>query len=273
MSQHSKTDSPAYQRQLLASIFRVQLENSHNQSLIALNVYSNNFIENGIRALSISFPTVVGFIGEDSFRILAKKFLYEVPKQSFDWAEYGCELPDFIGQQDALNDYPFLREVAILDWAIHQAQRAEDRRFLGASFALLESGDTATLKFVGAPALQVLPFLFPIVELYQVIHDPFLQSEEGLVARKNLLSEIKDHISLVLASDAINKVTPRSIVLWRPEYKAQFEYISSAEAQVISAINASTSVNTVIETIDDHQLDLLEWLTKAISNKLIFAVA
>ena len=301
-SQKNKVVCPSYQQQLLASIFNVPLERSENQILsanekahatnTALNVYSNNFVENGIRALSISFPTVLGFIGEDSFRILAKKFLYHEPKTSFDWAEYGSELPAYIEEQVALNDYPFLSEVATLDWAIHTVQRLADEHFKGESFALLEAGDTASLKFVGAPGLQILTFQFPVLELYQLIHEPFLQSEDGLEARKALLEEVKTSISKVLndeietatsvststsinkpTSNAINQEAPRSIVLWRPEYKAQFEYVSHAEADVIQRINVQSSVNIVIETIDKHQLELVSWLTNAISNKFIFAVA
>ena len=67
-------------------------------------------------------------------------------------------------------------------------------------------------------------------------------------------------------------VVPRSLVLWRAEYKAQFEYLSDAEAQVIQNINEQASVDAVIETISTHNIDLVAWLTKAISNKLIFAV-
>jgi hypothetical protein len=95
-----------------------------------------------------------------------------------------------------------------------------------------------------------------------------LQSDEGILARKALLKKTTKSIN-----NAINMATPRSLVLWRAEYKAQFEYISDAEADVIQQINAQASVNAVIDTIGTHNIDLVEWLSNAISNKLIFAVA
>ena len=118
-----------YQRQLIAKIFNMHPPYSQKQAIetaeriqfdasiqvniqTGLNVYTNNFIENGIRALSITFPTVEGLIGEDSFRMLSRKLLRHEAKASFDWAEYGITLPTFIEGQEALETYPFLSEVA-----------------------------------------------------------------------------------------------------------------------------------------------------------------
>nr|WP_297348042.1 DNA-binding domain-containing protein [uncultured Glaciecola sp.] len=242
--------------------------NIQTDTQTGLNIYTNNFIENGIRALSITFPTVEGLIGEDSFRVLSRQFLRYEAKASFDWAEYGITLPTFIESQEALETYPFLSEVAELDWSIHCVQREADKKFQPATFAALESGDTNALRFIAAPGLQIRNFWFPVVDLYRLIHDPYLQSEEGMVARKALLKN-----STELINNAINMTTPRSLILWRAEYKAQFEYVPDAEADVIHKINAQSSVDAVIDTIGSHNIDLVEWLTKAISNKLIFAVA
>ena len=210
----------------------------------------------------------MGFIGEDSFRVLSRKYLRYNTKVSFDWAEYGSTFPKFIENQEALEAYPFLSEVAELDWVIHQIQREIDKTFDPASFASMESGDTDALVFVAAPGLQVRKFWFPVVDLYQLIHDPHLQADEGASARQELLESITKSIN-----NAINMSTPRSLVLWRAEYKAQFEYVSDAEADVIQKINAKAPVNAVINTIGSHDIDLVTWLTKAISSKLIFAVA
>lgn len=266
-----------YQRQLVAKIFQVEpsrdLKNTSSSPIAtatqrALNVYTNNFIENGIRALSITFPTIEGFIGEDSFRMLSRRYLQYETKTSFDWAEYGSSLPVFIADQEALEEYPFLSEVAELDWAIHKAQREPDKTFAAASFALLESGDTSLLCFLPAPGLQVLKFWFPVTDLYRIIHDPSLQSAQGAVARQALLTEIKISIS-----NAINNSSPRSLILWRPEYKAQFEYLSEAEADVMQQLIEQASVDAIIENMGTHSIDLVAWLSKAISNKFIFCVA
>jgi len=260
---------PYSQKQAIETAERIQFDSNIQVNIqTGLNVYTNNFIENGIRALSITFPTVEGLIGEDSFRMLSRKLLRHEAKASFDWAEYGITLPTFIEGQEALETYPFLSEVAQLDWAIHDVQRQADKEFAPSTLASLETGDTDLLCFTAAPGLQLLTFWFPVVDLYQLIHDPYLQSEEGILARKELLKKITESIH-----NAINIATPRSLVLWRAEYKAQFEYVSDAEADVIQKINAQASVNAVIDTIGMHNIDLVEWLSKAISNKLIFAVA
>jgi hypothetical protein len=258
-----------YQAHLIKSIFgKTAMVKKHNQNTqAALNIYSNNYIENGIRALTITYPTVNAFIGPESFRILSKKLLQHEHKVSFDWAEYGQSLAGFIEEQEALETYPFLSEVAELDWAIHCSQREKDKDFYAASFSMMETGDTSALIFDAAPGLQVIKCWFQVVDLYQLIHDPFLQSEEGAIARQALLKNITKSIN-----SAINSESPRSLVLWRADYKAQFEFVSNAEAAVIQAIIQKVSVDALIETINLQNIDLVEWLTKAISNKIIFAV-
>ena len=283
---NQKSANQDYQRQLVAKIFnmrpRVHMHHdagglsepiqSETDTQTGLNVYINNFIENGIRALSITFPTVEGLIGEDSFRILSRKLLRHEAKASFDWAKYGITLPTFIESQKALEAYPFLSEVAELDWAIHCIEREADKKFEPSTFASLESGDTSLLRFIAAPGLQTRSFWFPVADLYRLIHEPYLQSEEGVLARKEVLKNITESINNAINMTTPRSVVPRSLVLWRAEYKAQFEYLSDAEAQVIQNINEQASVDAVIETISTHDIDLVAWLTKAISNKLIFAV-
>jgi hypothetical protein len=258
-----------YQAEFIKTIFgQAAPELNHDPyTQTALNIYSNNFIENGIRALSITYPTVEGFIGEDSFRMLSKRFLRFESKVSFDWAEYGQSLAHFIEQQEALDAYPFLSEVAVLDWAIHTTQRAKDKDFKPSSLAILETGDPSSLIFEAAPGLQVLKCCFPLVDLYRLIHDKHLQSEAGAIARQDLLKEITNSINA-----AINSANSRSLVVWRAEYKAQFEFVSDAEAAVMQKIRDKASVNSVIESISSQNLDLTTWLSKAISNKTIFAV-
>lgn len=258
-----------YQAEFIKTIFSQAAPevNKDPYTQAALNVYKNNFIENGIRALSITYPTVVGFIGEHSFRMLSKRFLRFESKVSFDWAEYGQSLPKFIEQQEALDAYPFLSEVAALDWAIHNTQRAKDKDFKPSSLAILETGDPSLLIFEAAPGLQVLECRFPLFDLYQLIHDKQLQSEAGAMARQDLLKNITNAINT-----AINNDNSRSFVVWRAEFKAQFEFVSDAEAAVMQKIRDKASVHSVIESISSQNLDLTTWLTKAISDKTIFAV-
>ena len=233
----------------------------------ALNIYHNNFIENGIRALAITFPSVEGLIGQDSFRILAKHYLIDEPKTQFDWGEYGDSFSEYIDEQEALAEYPFLGEAAELDWLIHQVQRDGDLEFQAETFAKLETEDSERLRFIPAPGLSLMPSWFPVVDLYQLVHDPYLQSEEGVLARQELLKNITKSIN-----NAINSEPPRSLVLWRAEYKAEFEYLSDAEALVIQKILSGDSVSQIIEALGEHNLDLVTWLTNAITKKLIFAV-
>jgi hypothetical protein len=269
-------DEQSYDEMLINAIFTKQVQAPEAAGQVseqsaetqkALNIYHNNFIENGIRALAITFPSVEGLIGADSFRILAKHYLIDEPKTQFDWGEYGDSFSEYIDEQEALAEYPFLSEAAELDWFIHQIQRKSDIEFQADTFAMLETEDSGELRFVPAPGLSLMLSWFPVVDLYQLVHDPYLQSNEGVLARQELLKNITKSIN-----NAINSEPPRSLVLWRAEYKTQFEYLSDAEALVIQKILSGEPVNQLIEALGEHKVDLVTWLTNAITKKLIFAV-
>jgi hypothetical protein len=265
-------DPQPYEETLIQNIFSKQAQTpasaeQSTQTQKALNIYHNNFIENGIRALAITFPTVEGLIGADSFRILAKHYLIDEPKTQFDWGEYGASFSEYIDEQEALSEYPFLGESAELDWKVHQIQRTSDMTFQADTFAMLETEDSAELRFMPAPGLELMLSWFPVVDLYQLVHDPYLQVEEGVLARQELLKNITKSIN-----NAINSEPPRSLVLWRAEYKTQFEYLSDAEALVIQKILNGEPVSQIIETLGEHNIDLVTWLSTVITKKLIFAV-
>lgn len=180
-------DAHSYEEILIKTIVSKPVQGPHSSGHApdtqkALNIYHNNFIENGIRALAITFPSVEGLIGADSFRILAKHYLIDEPKTQFDWGDYGESFSEYIDEQEALAEYPFLGEAAELDWLIHLIQRKGDIEFRAQTFAKLETNDSADLRFVPAPGLTLMLSWFPVVDLHQLVHDPYLQSDEGVLA-------------------------------------------------------------------------------------------
>jgi hypothetical protein len=290
-TQSEDAANAAYQNKLIAAIFNSESDSQNdavnNPGLDAtvastaevLKIYKNNFIENGIRALAITFPTVEGLISEDSFRVLARHYLLQEHKAEFDWAEYGESMADYIDEQEALESSPFLGECAELDWCIHQIQRAANKTFASDSFSKLESENISQLRFVAAPGLQLLLTWFPVCELHQLVHDPMLQTPEGAKQRSELTASIQQKMSAgtihsedSFSSDAINIKAPRSLVLWRAEYKTEFEYLSDAEAAIIEKILQGNSVAHIIEALSERGLDITAWLTDAIQKQRIFAV-
>lgn len=276
-----------YQQALISSIFspqttsntepssgRYNAKSISNSAQAALGVYHNNYIENGIRALSISFATVAGLLDESDFRRLARDYLLAYPKLCYDWADYGETFAEFMYDIDALAAMPFLPEVAELDWRLMHIERAQDQSFDAASFARLQSEDSASLSFVPAATLQIMSAVFPLAELYALVHnEAYSESSaaENAVqtteARKQLLSTINKLVGL-----AIKTGEYRSIVLYRKDYKGIFEYIDDNALEAFKCLLSQNTVERVLSKFGDDQAAMTTWLQQQIEKQNIIAV-
>lgn len=251
-----------YQQQLIKAVFA---PDPATNDIAGVKVYHNNFIENGIRALAITFPTVLHFLQESDFRGLAREYLMAHPKIEFDWADYGHDLSDFIMSHPNMAQLPYLSEVAELDWLLHQLQRCEDKHFDAQSFQLLSEQDPNDLVFETAPGFQIAKFIFPVEMLYQLSSDPLLQ--EAGDAKAAFLHDLNNSMN-----HARNSKQVRSIVMWRPDYKAEMLYVSDDAISVFQHLNNSDSVATIFATFADQPEQLSAWLSEQISQKRIYGV-
>ena len=262
-----------YQAKLIQSIFKQGDTSVDSTSTLsqhpATQVYHNNYIENGIRALSIGFSSVAGMLDEGDFRRLAHEYLLARPKACFDWADYGAGFAEFMFEVDALAQMPFLPELAELDWRLMHIERASDRHFDAASFALLQSEDANSLRFLTSPGLQLMQAIFPLVELYALVHDKRLNqdSPESQELRAAHLQSINKSISL-----AINSGESRSIVLWREDYKGLFEYTNGADINAFKSMLADEPIAAVLSAFEDDQGAMTHWLQSHIQTKKIYGI-
>ena len=240
----------------------------------AIGIYKSNYIENGIRALSISYPTVVGVMDPADFRKLAKAYLLQHPKTCFDWADYGQGLSDFMLSIDALASMPFLPEVALIDWHLMHIERAPNKVFDGASFALLQTTDLHKLAFVAAPGLQTMQALFPVQELYTLVHGLNNQNNQlpsHAYSNNKDPQQAQTNINNLL-NTAIKSRVFRSIILWREEYKGLFEYCDNASAKAFNSIIQQQSISDVLGHFGDNETAMTHWLHQHIQSKKIYAV-
>jgi hypothetical protein len=90
------------------------------------NVYRNNVIVSLCDALAQSFPAIGSLLGEDYFRALARAFVLEHPPETPVLLWYGGDFAGFIEHFPPLAAYPYLADVARLEWAWLQSYHAAD---------------------------------------------------------------------------------------------------------------------------------------------------
>lgn len=121
---------------------------------------------NACRALRISFPTVAAMLGEGTFDALVARFALQCPPTHSDWGQWGSALPTWLAKQTALASWPYLPDVAQLDWLIHTSERSLD----STPDIAMDAGSSRFLRL--AHDVRVMSSAYPVTAIWWAHHGP-----------------------------------------------------------------------------------------------------
>lgn len=145
-----------------------------------LRAYRDNAAALADKALAATFPTLRQLLGDAAFPGFARAFWRGHPPLVGDLGEWGAALSDFIAAEPALADEPYLADVARLEWAVHQAERAPDATPL-VGLDRLGDTDPAALQLHFQPGVALLVSPHPVATLWAA-HRPFAAADEDRFA-------------------------------------------------------------------------------------------
>lgn len=120
------------------------LQNPHR-----LGIYQNNIYLSLIGVLEAAFPTIRGLVGEENFAVLANRFIAAHPPRAPQLYAYGAEFAGFVdGFEAAVEELPFLPDLARVEWAVNDA-------YFAANAAPLSPGDLGDIAPEAYGALQL----------------------------------------------------------------------------------------------------------------------
>jgi hypothetical protein len=158
------------------------------------NVYRNNVIVSLTEALGETFPAVKTLLGEDYFKALAQAFVAAHPPVSPVLIWYGSEFADFLNAFPPLEAYPYLGDVARLEWAWLQAYHAADAAPLDpAGLGKIDPQQLGDVCFTPHPASHVVTSRWPVWAIARA--NRFEREEAG----------------------AIDLAEPQSVLITRPD--------------------------------------------------------
>ena len=136
-----------------------------------VNIYRTTMREAHVRALANTYPGCEKILGVRYFKQLAGEFYYQHPATHPDLNCYGEAFPnfvqDFIADHAELAEYPYLPDLARLEWAYEQAYYAkEDPVFDFEGLAGLEEDAYRGLRFVPGASVSILRSDYPVLELW-----------------------------------------------------------------------------------------------------------
>lgn len=137
-----------------------------------MDIYRRAIFANYRKALAASYPTVRRLAGELAFADAVDAFVAAQPSTSGDLNDYGDTFAAFLGAYPPAAEVPYLPDVARLEWAIDEANRAAD--VTGSPDAVLAALTTVPADRLGsltlrlAPSCRLIDSAFPLFRIWQV---------------------------------------------------------------------------------------------------------
>ena len=122
-----------------------------------VGIYRGNLHAHWRRALASAYPVLRQLVGDAFFDDLAPVYGRAHPAQDPDLNRFGAALPDFLAGFAPAAGYPYLPDVARLEWAVHEAWFAPDdaRRVPAAALGGLAPAAFEAARAVVHPSLRL----------------------------------------------------------------------------------------------------------------------
>ncbi len=192
-----------------------------------LSIYRANSVSNARAALRLAYPVCAEVLGEECFSLLARRYWQAVPATEGDLNLYGGSMPAFIAGQEDLVSLPWLADLALLEWALHEAGMAPDhapRSFV--ELATLSPDSLASLRLGFQPALRLIPSAWPIASLW-LQHQPAWRAEHGEVFR-------------------LDDCGPENALIHRTGWRPAVLALPPAQARLLAALLAGEALATAL---------------------------
>lgn len=214
-----------------------------------IGIYRNNVFGNYRNALAATFPVIKRLLGAPSFHGAVDAFVRAYPSTGGDLNTYGGEFAAFLGVYPPTIERAYLPDVARLEWAFDQAQRAADAPPLDLQqLAAVPADEIAALRLVLHPATCLVASSFPIFRIWQ-INQPDRTGEE--------------HVDFTSGVDRL--------LVARGAGGVSIERLSAGEHALLCAIAAGTPLGTAAERAADEEseFDLGRVLRKHVASQTV----
>lgn len=205
-----------------------------------LAIYRGNLVATWDKTLAAAYPVLRELVGAEFFGGLAREYGMAHPSEDADLNRFGATFAQFLESCAHVAEYPYLPDMARLEWALHRAHFAADVEAIGAAdLGAPEQLESARFKL--HPACALLASEWAVVQLWQA-HQP------GGIAFPEQMAE------------------PSHALVARPKWKAELVAIGAAAHAALSEL---ASGGTFGEGLDaafdiDEEFDVAanlgEWL-------------
>lgn len=131
-------------------------------------VHRNTVFAGLTGVLKARFPAVLRLMGEEFFLGAAQLHVQQSPPQGAALHVYGRDFADFLAVLPAVSEFPFLADVARLEWALHDALHAAEVTAIAADeLARVAPEHAGDLRLALHPSLRLLSSPFPVFQIWR----------------------------------------------------------------------------------------------------------
>lgn len=207
---------------------------------LRLAIHRNNSHASLVEALAGAFPRLAALLGERRFTSAAVGYIRQAPPNRPRLAEYGAGFPAFVERFNPARDYPWLADLARLEWARHEVFfAADDAPLTAEALSDVPADQYGGLRLRLHPAVRRVTAGYPVDRLWNASSMP------GDVARE-----------------------PASVLVMRPDLAVVHAVIGTADAAFLEAVASGQTLDGACAAAlnEDPRHDLQAMLASHLSN-------
>jgi hypothetical protein len=193
-------------------------------AITRLQVYKDAYFLRLLEVLESDYPILKNIMGNERFEQLIADYIHCYPSayRSVRWV--GQHLANYIDKEPAFADTPWLKEIALFEWALNDAFDSADKPPLGLeSMATISPLDWPNLSFTIHPSVQRWDSEYDIIPLWHAA---------------------KNEMPLPIA-----KAVKSPILVWRKEYDVKFQLMSVDAALMLDTLIAGKTFSSACENL------------------------
>ena len=131
-------------------------------------LYRGNLTATWSKVLAAAFPVVRQLVGDDFFTALTRAYGMAHPSDNPDLNHFGASFAGFLATFEHVDQYPYMPDMARLEWLLHRAHYAPDGAALGAeALAALSPQEFEVARVTLHPACTLFASNWAVVTLWQ----------------------------------------------------------------------------------------------------------
>lgn len=215
----------AYDEKVNVGSFLNETEDLSANDCIA--IYRGSVRGGLLQAMAEIFPVMKKLLGERSFEGVCRKYIQSYPSRSANVGDYGDRFASFIKTFEPLHDYPYLADVAELEWLYHGVFHDRDDSLLDIQrLSQIPQEQQIELCFRRPFASRLMKTKFPVDLIWE-------SNQSNPAADKTIALEESDHFLLV----------------WRQGYKFKIDRLDKESHYFLSLLNGHRPFEKVVSEL------------------------